>query len=392
MVQFWRHRITKNIVIFKMLAVLIVVFQNCSPAVDEGSLGGSSIGKLDKIGYDVKLDTLAYMSCSGSSLANVFSFKVGAYNTGSGLMYTSEYLVNNKDLPKTLLDENFTARVKNDPINGPVALQLSIRNAANPGTFDSSAGSETSYFLGRPEAFLLSHESLAIELRRLNTGERKRYFKSLPGIRGRLLESAITVNKTRAKAQSLRTALGGASQLFVSYRDAQGLSDASLIKAGTAEEPKYFGSVFNMTFSNTDRPQLTDVTERSAYDGSSKGTWDCRGDRSDPKGVRQFIIVKYEDQEKDPPVGEEKPCPRLTDSSQRTSANAARLKRVRDILDPTFSKWYINLAKTCITPKLPASNITCYSSTLQTPPAITYVGVCPGGEQCPYTFTVCEKL
>ena len=280
----------KKLVIFKFLAVLIVTFQNCAPPVEnQGSYGSSGISKTAKMAYETKMDTLAYMSCSGNNIKNVFNFKLRAHSPyNSGIKFTEDY----RQKTSTYKDSTLLSKLPQDPLSGAAALQMSLRSSQDFKQFDSIAKNTVGYAFGR----VLSSEPIALAMHHLPNGLYANFINGMPenNLRRQLGISLLLDDVAEEKHEELRDSLRSSSSLVLSYQDGRG-EETDLLQAGE----NFFGSEFKLNFGDSNGTSVTtapkvasrllsSVQERDMQSGQLKGLWKCQG-------PLKFVIVRPKD-------------------------------------------------------------------------------------------------
>ena len=256
------ERMGKLALIGFILLIPIISFQNCA----EEPIGGEDLSSseaegeaLDPVAFDTLVDTLGYMSCqSMGSVYNkraYFSFKIGAYRSGSGMRFTDSYFDSVKD--KNI--ENKVKPIKETENNLMTYLQMSIhqqgsyRYRFNLGTHTGKEGVHYRKILG-PQP--LSNDIYVGQLAQLEDKfSRINYFRGLSNSDKRLIEGHLQLVSLGSNYQKvLRHSLedtGTRPALLTFGYTKGGLAGGDLI--GPDQSPadkKAFGRGYRLSFGN----------------------------------------------------------------------------------------------------------------------------------------------
>ncbi|MBT4761490.1 MAG: hypothetical protein HOO06_07330 [Bdellovibrionaceae bacterium] len=322
-------KISKMILAISFVSVMLLVFQNCgAPLPEDGGL--SSLNATD-FAYDLKVDTFAYMSCginSGlSGRDGFFNFKVGAYGDQSGLKFTDTF----KKLVKYRTDDQIAEILSNSTKNGGAQIKMSFRI---PGALQSALGTSGSTALTSDILYPLDQALIVQDFLRLEEGERFNFLSSVSGLQNRKVEGAIDLGGQTGGAfysdPTSRNIL-----LALTYNSTLSDDDQEAIAPEDGSRKNVYGTGFQLGFSDGGR-QISHLEEVNLADDSSNGSWSCPDGQTNTTSMR-FVIVKPGDTNT---VGVD-----LGSDIKGGMSNSEIeiVKMVREILDPTNTKWYIDL-------------------------------------------------
>ncbi len=387
-----RQCIKMGLGFFPLMLALVILFQNCSEQPGSSQLSSSLAFKSTPFAYDASIDTLAYMSCSNMTSYDpraFFTFKVGAYVAGSGLMLNSAFYNAMKYYGQA---DRLTALQHSDANSG-AWLQMSLRqknNFQNPLVANSSgAQPDKDYY-----SFLqnLDSNEIANVLLGQSPSARAQYFPAAqhPRLEGgiRFLDSSEGIAVSiRDQATSLQAIL---ALTYTATSDMEDVGARSPASSGN----KAYGTGYMMTFANDNgwtsgmNRVLTSVREMDLATGAQSGTnirnWSCPVEN-------RFMIVRRQDVVAAINAGQAPPCqmPSVDDTSSQANYNI--IQAVRRVLPVDY--YHLDLANRCIVAKPPMDNYSCYGSRASNAPAIAYRGAttCDSGN-CPHYLTVCTRL
>lgn len=420
----------KRILLCTSLLLPMIFFQNCAGPLDIDDSEISALASSVSHAFDFQADTIAYMSCDAGNTTDdsLFTFKVGAYNDGSGVKLKDGYvetLGNSKDRDRI-------EALVNSPANADAVLQLSLRNPSNLGqTFGANGFNEGTDF----DNFFynLTSQNIVEDLHSLEAGSYINYFnQGIAGIPGIAPEGIIRFNSSYNAAKEVRDQLGSGLSLILGYGDELVQENNVAIKGFDSSSPASAeGRSFNinfgigngmtvspgatpLSFSSTYRGEATKVlsyiTEQNLDDNTSvQGTWDC------PERLR-FVIARPSSEGDnniscglnpvDPARGFIQDKVLLSDGSLDPNYvydSEAEYHAVRSILPA--DKWIVDLGRRCVVPKDPESADRCYGEAGFDPTAnpdgiVNYYasedsGRCGSGSTntagCPHYVSICIR-
>lgn len=333
---------------------LLLAFQNCSQA-PEGEDDSSSYESRIAFAYEAKLDTIAYMSCSGMGEAlppnrrGYFTIRAGAYNRQTGgLGLTQQYIDETKFY-------NTTERARILGIsdkNSNTRLSLSIRSSTNYQApwveGQRNVGEELDSMLPP-----LDSQAVAGPLGGMKTaGALMNYF---PGSHTqRLMEGSLRYYNFENTANLTRNSLNnGESMLVLGYSSSSDESDIGLRSPAadplTGFKPpsnSAYGTGHRLSFSlpagySSGEPRVlmpgisTGITEVDLVTGQQKASnWAC-------STSTQFMVVRPEDLNR---ITCARGPDRYADANEM--AALAAIRRVLRVED-----WYVDMTRRCIVPK-----------------------------------------
>lgn len=399
------QKFVKGLSVAAIFIATTLLYQNCAPPPATPPEGGytknstSSGGAADDFAYDLTLDTFAYMSCAHENLKvtsatnisyqreSLFTFKVGAYQSGSGLRLTPAYY----DDTKHYTQDRFEEKLKQDGLNAPATLQMSMRMRSDLSQHYVNSEKHVSYLLSRS----LGHRAIAGELRKQPQGSRLNFFQKLNGYYARHLHGQLYgVHRSSQTRRSIMSVFQNSAMVVVSYVDPTSgdLSSAPIIKVDSNGE-KFLGVGFHLQERGKKLDAITEVNLTTMQNGRS---WACNNSM-------KFMIVSHNDYLKSlDDNGNSTICPMKTDYEQIKSNPSIKtsLERVRAILDPSKSLWAINMQAStkCIVEKAP---LNCYSQKSQSGTGddanaiyVEYKDPTKCSElddNCPHYLTVCTR-
>ncbi|MBX7231316.1 MAG: hypothetical protein K1X29_04425 [Bdellovibrionales bacterium] len=359
------HKGVFSILFISILALSIgLFFQNCASPLS--SMDESALMESLPLAYDATVDTLAYMSCAGGSSSSskkaIWSFAVGAVNSGSGIRLNNEYL----NATKGFSNEQRALLLSESPRNSGASLQLSVRQALGYQNILSSSGSSAqmerdfSMVLGPLDE--LSLATKLVEASISGGSNRLNYFSGISGLSNRSLMGSIRFIASESEAASVRGQLSTSGILSLTYSESDSDSEYGARAPDPANKNKsVFGRGYqvNFTVANTSETEprvLSGVNEVNLETGRASGIeirpWIC------PNNLYFKVYSNCTSG-----------CACQNDPS--TTSNAT-LNLLRNFLKVEY--WYINLSSKCIVQKEVAQQ--CYPSTAPTNSSYHYVSFC----------------
>ena len=437
-----------------ILGLLVVLsFQNCSDLDNSNVITLTDVERsvLTNLpfAYDLKIDQMAYMSCSGpfaSQDPRSFTLKAGGYFPGSGVGLKPNFTA-------ALEGFNADAKVRSLRIserNDQTGVVMSVRPRNDLQNYVDPDGQNGEIPVGRmmfneSQSLVLSNERIARQLLALGPGSYLNYAAGLPGLFPKSFDGVVRISNDAGTEDFMRNLLRNSHYLAFNYVEPFGFqppdrpnlfvkSPYGTLTGATQSRTSVFGLGYTLNFQQLDPmmtttpPRVMSVSgvvnlENSSFEGE---TWNCS---------ERFIVVRPEDAARlsfNPtmmsPGGTGQVCDTRSDSIPTTIAEQQRWERIRNILP--VEDWYVNLPcpggtgpqpqgcfanvpkPGCIVPK---GNDFCYdfsdlnnnpnikvayyrNENLNTAasgstPAITYDGSCGPGTffVCPHAVTICYK-
>ncbi len=378
---------------------LVLIFQNCAEPLKLSETDALTFADNLPFAYDIKMDTFAYMSCN-TEISNyepraIFTFRVGAYEDGSGLRLNDEFVESTKNYTEQARAESLFR----SPTNSGAILQLAIRNSSvdyQQILLNSSGAVQ----LGKDiENYLngatLDSPGVATPLLGLEEDKRIRYFSGTPGLDGRFLEQSLRFNTV---LKSVTDKMVGSTSSRVTLAYTQDNNPLNYYVRGPDKSNlarSIYGVEFRPTFAPptriSDKTTIATAQDRNrilqslgVVNVEDKNTqaetmWSC------PPEYR-YVIVRPEDAAASATL-----CPLDDWTYDNPPAGREReweiLRRVVRIED-----YYVNMKKRCIVPKDSANH--CYPSE-STGVKIRYNGITCNDDpendvfQCPNFVSVC---
>lgn len=366
------------------LIAALLPFQNCSSAPEEDSTSVSSFAATLPHAYDAKLDTIAYMSCSGINEGSLpkrayFSFRAGAYNRSSGgLMMTDSFREKTKNYDNTRRARAFSE----SDANATALLNFSIRQSGNL----RAPWKEGEFLFGEEiDTFLppLASAEIAGPLASAAPGARVNYF---PGSQDqRLMEASLRLYRYENTVKDLRNALASNAMLVAGYSASLLETDTELRGPDENATDKYaYGTGYKMSFrlprnySTGESRVINSISEMDlSTDKLRASTWDCDVNF-------QFMVVRPEDVAAGRVI-----CSRTPDPAG-TAAQISAMTAIRRVL--RVEDWFVDINDHCVVPKHTGDY--CYGEMRNR--TVKYSLNCThseidGGEMCPHFVSVCLK-
>lgn len=172
-------------------AVLVLFFQNCDNYTENFDLDvdTETQASADQLtfAYDFDIDHIAYMSCKGTGFSSgqtdFFSFKAGAYSTGAGVGFRSQFLENFGGLSDARLRQYLGVSTQ----NANAGVVMSVRESGQmqstvrfqEGTPGVGTSSDISGVMYEPQQTLTDSDVSDVLIK--NKGLRLNYLKGLAG-------------------------------------------------------------------------------------------------------------------------------------------------------------------------------------------------------------------
>lgn len=188
-----------------------LIFQNCADQTN--AYGTSSVAYLASktdFAYDVQFDQIAYMSCgkgSDGDSSAYFTFRAGAYGTGSGLMLNSTYVSKSGMAQRPALDQSNL--LKEVSVHKGAVPQLAIRQTANYQQIVTASANSTgqeSYDFNTSFLPSLDNQDLAFLVAALKGNDGVRYVRT-DKVAGLRTEASVRFNTAVSTSTQLRQAL-----------------------------------------------------------------------------------------------------------------------------------------------------------------------------------------
>ncbi len=377
--------------------LLLGVYQNCSESIPMAKKVSASSELPGLSGpafpFELKVDHVAYMTCIGLpqnfDRGTFFTFKVGAYNSNSGVTLSSQWV--SEANQKRMSEIEAINSLEAEQLSQGATVQFAVRNKANlvydyVHMTDGNNLTDSVPIVWGP----LSNYSLAQSLVRLNVlaGEHLNRWQGVP------FEAAVHFNSLSASNEaevrthandrtgylsltfsSLKTSLAEAARSPAEFVDTS--SDSSL--------KGVFGSGLGLSFqapegsigSSASRV-MSSVSEFNLLSKPAKATghgWIC-------PTANQFKIVPRA-------LWQAAGCADpASDLSPRSPQAAAALIAAENILGPNGSQWFIDTNNHCVIQNYDQAG-TCYpnSGLIQWNQALA----CGGntGVQCAHWLSIC---
>ena len=358
----------KKILLASLAAVVLsgLVFQNCSNPATPNNASLASLGATINFPYDSQIDQIAYMSCNQMNSGTYdpsayFSFRVGAYRTGSGVAVTPAFMSNKNVAGARTADQ--AAILSQVPSTLGARPQLAVRAFSNfqipflvSATSSGTEGQDyTSFFIS------MDDPDFAMAVLTSQPGDGVRYLRTeMP--QGARFESNISLNNSWATVTSLQNQVNaGSALLALTYVGAAGKyqarAPADYGLSTTATGTSVFGRGYQLQFrqplgSSGGYPisTLSGVSEINLETRglpSRTGVWTC-----DP--AMQFRILRSNLTADLSQAG----CSLSVDNPADTKLSIVRNSfRVED--------WYVDMVNHCLIPKKTGAG--CYNVTTGIP-------------------------
>lgn len=423
-----KHLKWRNFVPLIFFAI-VFNFQNCADPLQIDEADSASAYDNYPFAYETKIDTFAYMSCSGfdtSSFNNeaIFSYKAAAVRPGSGVGLNSDFLTTVGDMlpsqqEKVLKEglQNRGAQVQAVFRGTNNLLQYYISNTGSTGT----EGVDYDNLLNP-----LDEDNLLRPLI-LSKGQKIGYFSNIEGLVNRRVESSLYFNGSEALAKDLRNLLNDGQLIYaLGFVDVDGEHPVTPISPAQSASEQAYGMGLRISFTRgagrdtlgnealfgsksesdpngsyndsirrvIDTINEVDLMKPTITKTTADAAWEC------PKKLR-FMIVRPEDNARDNFCGNganvngyyEDP-----NSFPKTFQNGAVISQdeynaVRAMLP--IESWHIDFQKRCIVSKDYEDK--CYDTSSEDEinyyPGSTYPVNCidEDGVRCPHYVSICYR-
>ena len=302
-----------------------------------------------QIPYDIRLDTMAYMTCNnGVTRDERFTFKAGAFHNG-GIKLKSP-IFNNKNLTD-IKEYPFYRAEPFIALTRPNTPSVIVRASEfNPISFHSRLNLQSDANLRTLINVLKRNSDI--------------YIKNLGG---QHISTHHRMNNPRYLASHFDNA-----DLFIGFRSVRQTPHFY-----TQEDEKYIhGRYYQIELSETEGDAqiytLSGIDERYPKTSSRK-TWNC-------SNRLHFKIMRHEDRRSE----DEESCP----DSPSNNAVYLLVKRVLKLDENDRDKWNINIAQKCISPK--SRNTRCYKNNVEN---VDYDNCSARnvGRHCPHYLSICTR-
>lgn len=373
--------------------VIVLSFQNCSD-LDESSV--VTVTEIEQqlltnlpFAFDMKIDQMAYMSCSGQfgSDGRAFTIKAGGYFPGSGVTLRSNYSSQISNLNVDTQVRSFGISDRNDQ----AGVVMNIRPRSNLQDYvepsDESGEITTgALLLNRQQGILLSNDRVARQLLALGPGGYLNYVAGIPGLFNKSFDSVVRINTDSGVENQIRNLLKNTHYLALTYPEDLSVqtdtnkpfryvrSPYGTTTGDTRATTSVFGTGYTLNFQQFD-PRMTTTPprvmtvqgainlENNSFLGES---WDCS---------ERFVIVRPEDAGRltfdslntpSNQTDDDLVCDKRSDRIPANATEQQRWDRIRNILP--VEDWYVNLP--CPATMTPAAGSGCLPSTVAKPGCI----------------------
>lgn len=345
-----KSKTTQASLVLLMVVSLLFGFQNCADPLELANEDNASFNKKLPFAFDTAVDTLSYMSCSGVDTGYqqraYYTFRVGAYEEGSGVRFTEDYLSATANYAPSQRAE----AISQSSQNAGAVLQLSIREYGHYDVLQGGGGSKDGEDYNNLLAPLDS-PVISEQIAGLAEGQRVNYFSGIPGLDNRRLEGSIRFMKNESLAKDIRDKLEASSIVALTYGDVDG-SDVRIAK-GPDPAKSVYGTGFRVSFGYghalaTGAPTTAyqtgairrvprNLTETNLLTGRTEmSQWSC---------PYTFMIVRPQDLGTSYGLGQAF-C--NTSAENPASTDPAYLA-IRSVL--RLEDWHVDLTRKCVVPK-----------------------------------------
>ncbi len=374
------------LIISPLLALLLLVFQNCA---DPEVASQSSSVSINNFPYDASVDHIAYMSCKSDAQLDLknemyFSFKVAALRENSGLRFADNF----QKIIKTYDATQIAGVLANssDVIGAQLQLHVHARDLQG-----EAEGLEPTKILYPLDSGLIVQEFAALD----SETSRFNFLTQVPGLIDRRFEGAVGLRGFYP--HNIKSLFNDSDAILSLTYSSEDLYDSSseLIRPISSDPSRAFGVGFSLGFDATSR-KITSVEEidLETKDTQPADRWVC------PSAL-QFKIVRQQDvQDVQARAASGKFQGALVPDVifGMSDYEVSLIKRVRELIDPEKSKWYVDLRRGAIIPKAPPSSNDCYTSSEgqnATFPIDYYsdtnCGTAQSEVNCPHYMTICVR-
>lgn len=351
----------------------IFLFQNCAETSESGMITVDSIEENYSLNapfaYDVKVDRIAYMSCSGAPAAgasSLFTFKAGGYNPGSGVGLRDSY----KSYISVL---NSDARVRSFALserNQEAIVLMSLRQRNNLQFYMDPTGEngeipQATMMFNKSYLTHLSSEDVAKKLVALGSGSYLNYLGGFPGLaESKSFDGEIRLSISQSFEEQVRSDLK--NSFYLTFTFAHPLQDQTdtdaeqeefyivrspynALEDTTASKTSVFGLGYDINFQQFDALMSSSPARamriQSAVNLEDSSilaeNWNCS---------ERFVVVRPEDADRlsfdtTPSNPDDDPqelvCDTKADVPPSTYADQERWNRIRSILP--VEDWWVNL-------------------------------------------------
>lgn len=365
--------------LFIGLFIILFAFQNCAQELESNNSDLASLGEGLPFAFDAKMDHVAYMSCTPGAVGYepnaFFSFKLGAYQSNSGLKFSDAFDAKTSQLSYDFLLEALEA----SPVNRSAQAQLGVRSISDYQQYYSTSDGFTVSNLLVP----LTDTRIVAALAPLSGGARA---NSFPNLGAQKFEGRLNPLLNEISSQQMRTTLqSGGGILALTYNQADKSAGYALAPTANSTSSVY-GSAMAISFAAAPTTGAAKVlgsaSERQLLNGSAtQGSWQCS---------TNFIyrVIRRVD------LGTSSGsfCPNLTNGTEPnlSSFNATQLDSyyaIRSVLPAQY--WDIDVVNKCAVLRTGVSG-SCYGSEAAGL-GIQYSSTCSGAN-CPNYVSVCKKI
>lgn len=376
------YKLKKNLnstlsVVFGLFVVLS--FQNCADLDNSDVISLTDVERdvLSSLpfAYNLKIDQLAYMSCSGSFAQDekAFTFKAGGFFPGSGVGLRSNFSSQIQEL-------NADAKVRSLAIserNDQAGVVMAIRPRSNLQDYvdPSGASGEITYakmMFNEPQGLLLSNERVARQLMALGANSYMNYVAGIPGLANKSFDGIVRISSDSEVENDLRNMLRNSHYLALNFAEPLGdqppgkpysyvRSPYDTLSGDSRANTSVFGLGYVLNFQQfdshmTSSPQRAmTITNAINLENSvpESEQWDCS---------ERFVVVRPQDASRltfmtNSSGGLAQVCDTAGDRAPANATEQRRWDRIRNILP--VEDWYVTLPATftsgikpgCIVPK-----------------------------------------
>jgi hypothetical protein len=413
---------------------VVLLYHNCAPQEGSSSFDGAPFA------WDVRIDTLAYMSCEGMSSGHdpmFYTFMAAAHRPQSGLKLRAEFVA---DAGSNNIRNGAYNVISDSKMNSAARMQLALRQKADLNLFVnnfSAQGRPTSnYTTGLADPRLLATVFKNFDLQyNLPANQQNLYSNFFP-----LVDPETTPNRVEATisfvteqksdsplnispAELIRGFFSSLTPepkvLAVTFLPSDGIDPALPPISETAGSPlrKAFGRGFQMEFAagygmigNPNQPGANKnriVATRSEINGTPSGPavvreFDLTGDGTFDveesnkwfcPDTLKFMIVRANDNNFTSGGSASQRCAtnEWVTYNPNSSAETQAFQIVKQALP--IDKWYVNITENCVVPRITVPPNSCYG-TLPSGVTPSYYGeVCgtTAKDPCPHYISLCYK-
>lgn len=375
----------------------LFVFQNCADPLNLATQDQASVNDTLPFPYQVQMDTLSYMSCSGVTAGYdpraVYTFRLGAYSSNKGIGLSPQY----QSSVSTLTPAQISQALQSSLSNQGSQLELAIRLGNDYQTQILTANQGNSVLNNDYGLYLgpMNSQTIADRISQLPPNKMLNYVAGIPGLDGRLLESSLRFLGSETLASSVRSNLmgnnGAPAILALTYT--QNLTDPISSRSPTStRNDRAYGIGYQLAFrapngfSSAANRVLNSVTEidltTNQASGANLSGWSCVDTLVVARNPNDCTLTGQDDSTGI--VNAPLVAPLL---------NAPRLARIRNVL--RAEDWYVDSAHSCVLPK--NSSLNCYGNISSSDTrGVAYSGACSedpssGLPHCPHYVSICYR-